>query len=122
MDLHAKSYETYGADTVKAIKDSISGSIDLKTLSSILEKSLKATGWETKMIVESPHSVVLRHSRCPECEGLFQAGLDPGTVKAHCERSVRAVTPYLRELVPGIRLDVRKWDAPKTCDEELVLE
>ena len=122
MDLHAKAMRSYGEETAKAIRNSIGERVDLKAMASFFEEGLNAAGWDTRMIVEGPKSIVLRHSRCPEAEGLLQAGLDPRTVEARCRLSVETVTPYLRSLVPGMRIGVRKWNAPKSCDEELVIE
>jgi hypothetical protein len=122
MNLHSKAMKSYGEEVTKAIKDSVSERVDLKAMASFFEGGLNATGWDTRMVVEGPRSIVLRHSRCPEAEGLLQAGLDPKTVEAHCRRTLETVSPILRRLVPGMRMSVRKWNAPKSCDEELVIE
>ena len=114
--------KNYGEEMVKGMKDGVGERVDLKAMASFFEQGLNATGWDTRMVVEGPRSIVLRHSKCPEAEGLLQAGLDPETVEAHCRKSLETVSPILRRLVPGARMRVRKWDAPRSCDEELVIE
>ena len=122
LELRDKGLKPYCLEITKAIRAGIEDELDLKAVGSFLEKVLASGGWETKMILENPKSIILRHTKCPEAEGLLQAGLDPNTVKTYCRRTTQVVTPYLKDLVPGLRMGVRKWNAPKSCDEELVIE
>ena len=122
MKLHVEAIKLYGVDAERMLKESYGRKLDLKTLAKFLDDTLKAGGWEFKMIEESPKSYLFRHTKCPECEGLFMAGLDAKTVEAHCRKSVETVTPFLRKLVPGVKLGVRKWNAPSSCEEELIIE
>jgi hypothetical protein len=122
MKLHMEAYKLYGADAESMLKEAYGDKINLKAMAEFLDETLRAGGWEFQMVEESPKSYLFKHTKCPECEGLFMAGLDAETVEAHCRKSVETVTPYLRKLVPGVKLGVRKWDAPAYCEEELLLE
>ncbi len=121
MKLHIDAYKQYGAEAEKSFRDAYGNKIDIETLARFLDETLKAGGWEFQMIQESPESYLYKHTKCPECEGLFMAGLDADTVERHCRTCGETITPYLQKLVPKVRFGVRKWNAPDSCEEELVI-
>lgn len=86
---------------------------------------LEDFGIVSNSIEESPQRVVVKCETCPVYNGARMAGMDSGSIEAHCRSaSIGYMDALVKELNPRLKYRLRKFRTSEedTCEEEIVLE
>ena len=114
LELHGSGYEHYGP-----VLDEMFKTLSLEELGDNIGGMLTSQGIDSK-ISQTHNSVIATNYRCPEYEGLKEAGLDHETIKKICQCSVGSVNASLQKLDANGGMSINKYrsDSDDYCIEE----
>lgn len=125
LQLHAKVFETAGAQHGQTLKDKAgSKEVDIKAALALLKTAPESLGIDMEVIEEGPQKLVLKCGKCSIYESAQTLGLAPDAIETLCRRGpAAAMDAAAKQLNPGLSFRVARFrSAPdETCTEELVL-